>query len=120
MNLMAAFVLEVALITIVVSILAYYMIYMRNQNVKIKKKIENTRATLVEAKKQVKLMHGYNGFADSRVLLKLLKEGSITANLIDETDKVILQFQIIDDEGCSFIKTLEFDTGEIIFDIEII
>lgn len=108
------------IITILVSILVSFLIYTRNQEVKIKKRIENTRAALVEEKKQVKLKHGYNGFADSLVLINLLKECTLTASLIDETDKVILQFEMIDDNGCSFIKTLELDTDEIIFDIEII
>lgn len=113
MNIIAENVLYILL----VAVLVFYLIFTKHQNVKFEKEIQKKRATLGETKKQVKLMHSYH--ADYIVLENLLKEGTITAELIEKTDKVILRFEIIDDEGSSFIKTLEFDANRIIYDIEI-
>lgn len=90
-------------------------------NLKLKKKEieqENQKkiSLLKETERQVKIINGY-----SLVLNGLLREEDIvTAKYIEKTDKVALRFEMVDDEGKTFFKTLELDEDRIIYDLEIL
>ncbi len=78
------------------------------------------KESLAETEKQVKIKPSYDGFPEILVLSNLLEGATITAKPIKETNKVILRFELIDDEGKTFFKSLEFDADRIIYDLEIL
>ena len=75
---------------------------------------------MFETEKQVNIMCGYHGSNSVLILKNLLKGATITARHNKETSKVILRFEMVDDEGKTFSKTLELDEDRIIYDLEIL